>query len=515
MRQLSPRRTFGPNKERFVIPLFCLFSCASAPSEAPLDGDPAKAWALAKGLWEERDITAFDAWRRVSPTSVEGRRDRALLEEGDHHYRKGLRLFEEGKTVAAGEAFQKGAAVAPMDPERYFELAEIYRKSEMMESASKYYLKYSRARPDSPRAKQARQRVKEVDPVLGNLFDPPTDAPHKPSDDTVAVNIVVLVSGMILGVVAVLALFSFLWPRYGRGASLSKLIDQSPELHSAIAYLIGSLRHELLKHRIGVVGDVITGLRSQKATGPQQLFLSKRLFSGVPVYDAWRAHLTAFSRTLGPRLNLHRDRPFREAGQAIRTIARLEPEIERRGTGALAALRKAHQRLKRFDRYLAAAQSRLVRTRVDETLLRQIADEVGGEYAVSGIALDDLIIETIRKPVFIEVPRVDLLVILKNLLRNAIFAVAEEQEDRRVEMAVSVDVEPTGEEAVRIRVLDTGRETIDPGTLGEHPGSGLGLVLTAVKRYGGALEIRQRKDEYRKEVTTRFFRAFDDGGENT
>jgi hypothetical protein len=45
-----------------------------------------------------------------------------------------------------------------------------------------------------------------------------------------------------------------------------------------------------------------------------------------------------------------------------------------------------------------------------------------------------------------------------------------------------------------------------------HPESGLALVMTAVKRYGGTLDIEE-DGERGKAVVIRFFRAFEDNGE--
>ena len=465
-------------------------------------------------LWAARSPTAYFVWSKVDDRTQEGRRIRRLLRQADVHYREGLRLFEKGETAMARLAFQRGAAVGPINPEHYYTLAELYRKRGKDESASEYYVKYARGVPDSEKSRQAVALAKRFDPSFDGMFDPPTESVDSAGLGTVPkFNVFFLLAGAFIGGALVLLLLFVVRPYFGRGTSLTRLIDQAPELHSGIAYLIGSLRHELLKHRIGVVGDVLSNLKSSNATGPQQAFLGKRLYSGVPVDEAWRSHLSAFGRALGNRFNFKRDRRFRRADRAIRSIAAAETVYEERGTGALAVLNKAHLQLKQFDSYLANEQRRLVRTLVDTALLTQVVEEVRGEYAASSVPISIIDVEDVKVPVSVEVPRVDLLLILKNLFRNAVMAVGESPSPRKVAISTGLNLEPTGEESVRIRVFDSSQKKISITELGgANPGSGLALVMTAIKRYGGALDVEDAGDEG-KTVVIRFFRAFEDDGE--
>jgi len=471
---------------------------------------PAAQWALARQMWERRDAGAFGAWRAIDPASPEGREARELLARADAHYRRGIQLFRDGDPAASREALSAGAAVAPIDPALYLPLAEVYRARGLDESAARYYRKLITALPGSPEARAARTALDELGPGLGEVFDaPPADAVEAGEGALLGP---LALAAAVIGAALVLAALLFLFRRrLAPGTSLTRLIDQSPELHSAIAYLIGSLRHELLKHRVGAVSDVLAGVGSRRASLDQLAFLSDRLYGGVPLRDAWAAHLSAFARALGHRLNPHRDREFRAAGRAIAVIASLQPRLERYDPRAIDRLAGAHGRLRAFDRHLARLQARLVRTAVDDALLAQVLDEVRGEYAVSSVVLEELACDPIGEVVRIEVPRVDLVLILKNVVRNAIMAVARDEDGRRVRLATRVDLEPTGEEVMRLSVRDSSSATLTTEMIqGRNVSSGLGLVTTAIKRYGGAIEVRPAGGGYTKEVTVNFFRVFED-----
>jgi len=485
--------------------------CACSACEPAQDsGSPGEQWVQAQQMWQRRDAGAFRAWKAIDSASPQGGNARQLLAEADVHYRRGIELFRDGDPQASREALSAGATVAPIDPALYLPLAEVYRERSLDESAAKYYRKLIAALPDSVLARTARTELDQLSPGLGEVFDPPAEsqAATEAGSTLEPLPLALIVVGAALALATLLFVFR---RRLAPGTSLRRLIEQNPELHSAIAYLIGSLRHELLKHRVGAVSDVLSGLGSQRASLDQLAFLSDRLYGGVPLIDAWAAHLSAFTRALGHRLNLQRDREFRTAGHAIQVIISLQAQLVSYEPRALDRLAKAHRQLKDFDRHLAQLQSRLVRTAVDDALLAQVLDEVRGEYAVSSVALEQLECEPVEEVVQIEVPRVDLVLILKNILRNAIMAVAGDEGGRRVLMSTRVDLEPTGEEVVRLSVRDSSSRSLTTETIqARDVGSGLGLVTTAIKRYGGAIEVRPASDGYTKEVTVNFFRVFED-----
>lgn len=460
--------------------------------------------------WRKRDVDAYRAWRAIAPTTTAGVNARRLLAEADGHYLKGIALLFEKKAEAAKQAFDEGAAIAPIHPKHYLTLAKMYEVEQMQERAAKYYIKFAQALPDAKEAEAAMAAARKVDPGVEGVFDPPDGA----GKQNTSADLAVIVALSLLSGFGLLVAFRLVKVRFGPGVSLRRLMEQAPELHSGIAYLIGSLRHELLKHRIGVAGDVIKSLASGNTTGPQRIFLGERLFEGMPLHEAWQAHVEAFCRVLGPRFNPRRDSAFRKADRAVRRISRIKDALYAGSGAAVRTLSAARETLMDFDKQLAYLQSKLVRTRVDTGLLAQVAAEVRGEYAAGSVQLDDLFIEEVEQAIHIEIPRGDLVLILKNILRNAVMAVDRNETDRRVGMGVRTTLEPTGQETVRLCVWDSSPFVPSEAVFrGSGPDSGLGLVMVAVKRYGGAAEIKASKGPYCKEATVRFFRVFDDAEE--
>jgi len=294
--------------------------------------------------------------------------------------------------------------------------------------------------------------------------------------------------------------------------SLSALAERRPELHPAITYLVGSLRHELLKHRIGAVGDAVEAMSTGRATDAQEEFMWGRLYGGEPLMDAWEGHLRAFERALGPALDVRRrDAPFRAAARAVATIVRLEARVRRGDPRAIRRLAAAHAALRALDADLAALAHHLVRTTVDGALFRDVVDEIRGEYAAGQVTLDEVVIRAPEPAPMVEVFRVDLVLILKNVVRNAILAVGAEEPPRRVGLDVETQVEATGEETVRIHVRDTSpQEVTTEDIYARRMSRGLGLVTAALSRYDGAITVEPERGEWAKSVVVRFFRAYAD-----
>lgn len=483
--------------------LWLLVAAGGAVASGCDDGPPpGEAWRIAQEKWRNRAVDAHRSWKALDPSSPQGKLAQTLLARADRHYVEGIRLLEAGHSAEGKQKLMEGAGIAPIDPVYYFKLAVMYDGRDLDELAFKYYQKCIEALPGTPFARESRIRIADVD----TIFDPPKAAPPDHRGRNAA---------LLGGLMVVLVIGLLLWMRRGGGTALSTLVDRHPELHSAIAYLVGSMRHELLKHRIGAVSDVLAGWNIGEAKAAQRDFLLGRLYGGVPVNDAWQAHLAAFRGALGHRLNLQRDRAFRRAGRAVRVIQRLQAALAAPEPGDMKRLLRAHQTLKRFDAFLADLQGRLVRTRVDHDVFQQVVDEVRGEYTVSAVRLDSLESVSLSSPVFIEVPRADLVLILKNILRNAILAVAKQDTDRLVRMYAEVVLEETGEEAVHLGVADSGEAPFDgEGIARRGIHTGLGLVGTAVKRYGGSVSVIDAAAPLVKAVDIRFFRAFENGPGN-
>jgi hypothetical protein len=109
----------------------------------------------------------------------------------------------------------------------------------------------------------------------------------------------------------------------------------------------------------------------------------------------------------------------------------------------------------------------------------------------------------------VEVFRVDLVLVLKNVVRNAILAVGQDEAPRRIGLDVSTEVELTGEEVVRVHVRDTSAQRFSTADIyARRMDRGLGLVTAALSRYDGAISVEDGGDGWAKAVAVRFFRAY-------
>lgn len=484
----------------------------------PSSGDQ---WVDALALYDahrNRSAVAFEAWTAIPTDSPEGHEARRRLDEAEALYEEGIGRVEAGEE-GAEVVFAQAVALGPIDPRLYLSMARAFRAQADREPdnphpfirSAEYYRRFLTLVPGAPEADTARSELEALDPE--SAFDATafsvTAAPPEPPPDTgLGVASALAATAVVLALVAIALLL--VRPRGPRGLTLAELARERPELHPAIAYLVGSLRHELLKHRIGAVASGIAALAGGRASLPATKFVTERLYGGEPLEEAWEGHLRAFERALGPELDLRRtDVAFLRAGEAIRMIASLRTRVEAGDSAAVAKLRGAHRELRAFDGALGKALHRLTRTRVDEALLRDVVGAVRGELAAGSIVLDAIALEAPAPGPLVEVFRADLQLILKNVVRNAILAAGHAPSPRRVRVAVGTELEVTGEETVLVRVYDTSPEKLD---LEAHGGRGvdrgLGLVMAALARYHGVIDVEDADAGYRKAVVLRFFRAF-------
>jgi len=512
-----------PTMSRIALIALAVALLGCADEEVADAGPPTAArWAAARALWYiDRDPGAYTTWLAIDPATVEGAEARRLLAEAEPHYQRGIERVRGGDPEAR-QSFERAIRIAPMDPAMYLPLARAFRSQARQRPdnpvlyirAAEYYRKFLVLMPHDPRQPEAREELAEIDPEASRLFAaPPERAPEPPpaaaSAPATGWPIWVAFAALLLALTSVGVL---LWRSRRRVETLTTLADRKPELHPAITYLVHSLRHELLKHRVGAVGDAVDAMDAGRATDAQIDFLRGRLYGGEPLLQAWEGHLTSFERGLGPELDLRRaDRAFRKAGRAIRTIAKLEPRVKKGDSRAIHELASAHAALRDFDRQLSQLARRLVRTELDGALLRDVVEAVRGEYAAGEVTLDEVVIRAPEPAPVVEVFRADLVLVLKNVVRNAILAVGGAEPPRRVGLHVDTEVELTGEETVRIHVSDTCPQELTTEDIYERRMSrGLGLVTAALSRYDGAILVEPGDGEWAKSVVVRFFRAFED-----
>ncbi len=533
MRLSAERRARAARATVVAATLAALFVGSPSARAQPEPGDDAvAAWTRAERAWARRSPDAYALWLTVPADSPEGVAARARLARAAELYAEGIAALARDDAEAR-TLFVRAQAHGPMDPALYLPLARACASTGLAEQADRYYARYLE-QPSSPadRAIARRERA-ALAPALRDLFEPLPDAgvafdpapepapaptaatppaPHVPPDVVSAApadagSLRLVLVGLALGVS--ISGGAFLVRR--RPPSLAELAERHPELHPAIAFLVSSLRHELLKHRIGASGDAILALGEGRASAADLAFVGERLYGGQPIRDAFRAHCASFERALGHGLDLRRDPRFRRAERAIRRIERLEPNVLARRPDALAALATEHAALRAFDAAIGRFASQLVRTRVDRDLLERVVTGVRGEYRTGAVALDELRLEA-EEPADVEVFHADLELVLRNVVRNAILALADEPSPRRIAVLASVELEATGDETVRIRVLDSSSKPFDRSILSDRQiDRGLGLVTATVNRYGGTIDVeRDATLGFAKAVVVSFFRVYRD-----
>jgi tetratricopeptide (TPR) repeat protein len=474
-------------------------------------------WAQALERWEtSHEPSSYAEWSSLPEGTPEALEAERRLREAERHYRAGIALVESGDAGARVE-FEEGVRTAPMNPALYLPLARAFRGQAELQPdnphlfirAAEYYRKFLALAPRDPRIQEARQELEELDPSSTQFLEPTNTEPSRTAEQESAARLQWATSLTLAALTLALLAIVLIVRNQRRASSLAELTKERPELHPAIAYLIATLRHELLKHRIGAVTSSLT--EGAVIEAKQRAFIAERLFTGEPLLQAWENHLASFERGLGNDLDLRRfDPAFRLADKAMRRIAKLETRARKGDSDALARIGEQLVHLRALDRSLAQLVAGLVRTRLDASLARAVFEEVRTEHAAGEVKLDGVAIDAPDPAPYIEVFRVDLVLILKNVIRNALVAVGQSEAPRRIAIEVQVDLLPTGEENVVLRVLDSSPDVLTTEAIHERRvDRGLGLVTAALTRYDGAILVEEAAAPYRKAVCIRFFRAFD------
>lgn len=456
-----------------------------------------RAWQDAERLWRTHDPLAYSAWEKLDRSSVAGRDAHARLATADAHYQRAIVLLQQGD-AGTRAAFETAVGIAPMAPSRYLELARACKAQGLLPRAASLYRKYL-AVPDAVDRDGASAELAAIErDALAGLFD---DAVQPAAAEVGRDVHPALIVGAVLAGLLVL-----LWvARRRRGESLREIADASPELQPAIAFLIGTLRHELLKHRLLVLGDAIAALERGAAEPGHHTFVVARLFGGTPLVLAWAGHLGAFIRALGPRFDLSRSDPeFARAKRALDRISRLAAAIHDARPAALAELATHYRSVARFDAYLAGIQQSLVRQRIDATLLDEVRADITAELAGRPC---ELAITLPEAPLEAELFRVDLVLLLRNLIRNAYQAAlaAPANATPRVGVVIEATVEPTGEEAIWINVFDSHPGAVPLASNRAGAFRGLDLVDRILARCDGTIEQIAGRDGYQKGLRVRLF----------
>jgi signal transduction histidine kinase len=250
------------------------------------------------------------------------------------------------------------------------------------------------------------------------------------------------------------------WLRRRRHTDVDALLARHPERAASFRYACGVLQHELLKHRLAPLRNA-----GRESTAPMD-----------PLHSAWRRHLDALAAALGvapPSLLAHPR--FAAANRAMNSLVAVESTGQAAPEPALAALRA-------LDRQLTAWGKVGERCVIDGALFDQLLDSLRDERAGRRLPVQ-IDVECLASPPWVNVFFYDLLLVLRNLVRNAM-AAAEATGATTVRIDVRILLDETAQEWVRVAIHDTSpaRPPSDAA-----PERGIGLVRATLERYGGAL----------------------------
>jgi signal transduction histidine kinase len=460
-----------------------------------------REWRLAEKAFQEGgERSVFRVWKSLDTTEPLGREAHRRLLAADKHYHRAIELFRNDQP-GVREAMQEGIALGPIDPAHYLTLARACAERGVTFRAVDFYRKYLQQYPAPEEARAARAELAG----LAGSNDPfpllfPEDRP--PSEP---VRTVRPAPWPIVSLILPLSLLLLLRLRNRRRRLRILLVDR-PEWHQTVTYHLGCLRHEFLKHRVGPLGEPLRAIARGQAKAEENQFLRERLAQSLPLLSAWREQLHPLERSLGLSWELDRTDPmFRQARCALKRLQRIHWPL---GPRQASKLLDAHAAVMRIDRQLSQLVSGLVRCPIDERLLVEIVEGTRLEWAIGKVALDEIRIGPVPVAVEIDVFRVDLRIVLKNIVRNAIHALGQAPPPRRLALDVLVEMEPTGEEFVVFRVRDSSPNDIGENVhMGHEVEHGLGIVSTALRRYDGSMQVVPGSDGYAKAVLVRFFHS--------
>ncbi len=289
--------------------------------------------------------------------------------------------------------------------------------------------------------------------------------------------------------------------RHLHGRTVAAALRRSPSLFPEVARAVGDVRHDVLKHRAGVLGlvadpDAARDDIRRALTEPQPT--SEAVAS---VYD----RVVQVARGLGITLRpLGREPTF---GPLAQDLARAESLLLRPGTGSTtthadnAALLAIDARLRgahadRLDALLQLGP----RTRLDAGevgawigAVEAATRQAGSDWAAPALMLGELAVD-------FPVERGALSAIFANLLRNAQAAVAG-QDDARIIVRIDRERDVTGRQVVRLLIGDSAAASLTLEAIdARESGRGLAIVRDLVRQWRGHLIVRAEAAPFSKQV---------------
>jgi tetratricopeptide (TPR) repeat protein len=441
----------------------------------------------------------------------------ARLATAERDYEEGLRLFSEAqayeqagqheeaekKRDAVSSAFERGLTLAPMRPRLLFRLAEAYEIAGNYPGAAKFYRRAAMLSPDETSRREELCKT-SLPSVVDDLFS--SDAPPAPvvSEPPPALPLWPFYVGAALSFAALgLGLWAFRSRQKGR-FTLEAFAARVPEAGPELAREISCIRHELIKHRLGLAPALVQNGSQDEV----REFVRARL--GGDLLGDFARHVSALQRIASERLTPpHEDPLLAPLARAVARAAKTSQALARDPHSKRAArdLDGLREDLLSADHSLARLVTSLGQTALDAAFLRDAAASVRQEPRIESLPLDAVTYAEVTPAPLVSIPRVDLLIVVKNLVRNALLALSHAKGRRLLSLEVALLVEPTGEESALLRIRDSAPG--QPQLASPKAGSGLWIVQKTLLRYDGAVsvEAEPKGSPFTKAVVVRLFRA--------
>jgi tetratricopeptide (TPR) repeat protein len=287
-----------------------------------------------------------------------------------------------------------------------------------------------------------------------------------------------------------------------RGRTVAAALRRRPALFPEVARAVAEIRHDVLKHRAGVLGLIADPQTARDDI--RRTMLEPQPTSAVvaAIYD----RVVQAARGLGLLLRpLAREPLFgalaRELARAEALLAPPSPAAAKAAADAAVAVLAIDGRLRGVHAdHLTELLQLGPRTRLDATELagwigavEAGTRRIGGGWAAPALMLGDLTVE-------FPVEREALIAIFANLLRNAQAAVAG-IEDARVIIRVDRERDVTGRQVVNLSVGDSAGTPLTLEAIeARESGRGLAIVRDLVRQWRGHMVVRAEAPPFAKQV---------------
>ena len=280
------------------------------------------------------------------------------------------------------------------------------------------------------------------------------------------------------------------------GATLPRGLERQPGLFPEVARAIGELRHDVLKHRISVLGLLATGAAPRDEVA-RVLWEPERASDVIArTYDSLRAAARARGVTLR---RLGREPTF---GPLVRDLRRAEA-LTRRDSPSTKEVAALDRRLRELHAERLAALLRLgPRTRVDAERIASWIRDTEAELRLGPIRWSPPVLHLDRLDLDFPVEPQALATIFANLLRNAEAVVAGEtaapldgdpalpRAEPGVVVRVGEERDDTGRRLLVLQIGDSARAHLTLEAIeARESGRGLAIVRDLVHEWRGHIVI--------------------------